>query len=119
MSKQLKHKTDNLNQRKGRIRSVISGSAERPRLTVKISNLHVSAQLIDDVSSKTLAYSTTVGKKDIKGTMTAKAEVIGADIAKQAKAKKIKTVVFDRNGKLYHGRVAALAEAARKEGLEF
>jgi large subunit ribosomal protein L18 len=115
----LAHKLHNRQQRKRRIRSVISGTAQRPRLNAHISNLHVSAQLIDDVNHKTVAHVTTVGQKTLKGTMTEKAEWVGTEIAKQAKAAKIKTVVFDRGGKLYHGRVAALAEAARKAGLEF
>lgn len=119
MSKQLAHKLHNRSQRKARIRSVVSGTAQRPRLSVYISNLHISAQLIDDTTHKTIGYATTVGNKTAKGSMTEKAALVGEDIAKQAKAKKIKTVVFDRGGKLYHGRVAALADAARKEGLEF
>jgi large subunit ribosomal protein L18 len=119
MSKQLAHKLHNRAQRKGRIRAVVSGTAERPRLHVHISNLHVTAQLIDDTSGKTLAQATTVGQKTIKGTMTDKAVMIGEQIAGKAKAAKIKAVVFDRGGKLYHGRVAALADAARKSGLEF
>ena len=104
--------------RKNRIRSVIIGTAERPRLSVFISNTNVSAQLIDDATHKTLAYATTVGQKKLEGTMTDKARLIGQEIAKKAKAKKITKVVFDRNGKLYHGRVAALADAAREAGLE-
>ena len=119
MSKQLAHKLHNKVQRKSRIRSVVSGTATRPRLTVFISNIHISAQLIDDTSHKTLGYATTVGKKAVTGTKTEKAAWVGSEIAKQAKTAKIKSVVFDRNGKLYHGRVAALADAARKEGLEF
>lgn len=118
MSKQLLHKQHNRAQRKARIRSVVSGTAERPRLTVTVSNLHVSAQLIDDVSGKTLASATTIGQK-ATGTMTEKAAEVGTDIAAKAKAAKIRQVVFDRNGKLYHGRVKALAEAARNAGLEF
>jgi large subunit ribosomal protein L18 len=113
------HKIKNQMQRKGRIRSIVSGTAQRPRLNVHVSNLHISAQLIDDAAHKTLAQATTVGQKTLKGTMTEKAEWVGAEIAKEAKTAKIKTVVFDRGGKLYHGRVAALAEAARKAGLEF
>lgn len=109
----------NTARRKYRVRSVVSGTAERPRLTVSISNKHISAQLIDDVAQKTLAAVSTVGQKDAAGTMTEKAVKVGTDIAKKAKAAKIKTVVFDRNGKLYHGRVKALADAARAEGLEF
>lgn len=119
MSKQLAHKLHNRAQRKGRIRSVVSGTAQRPRLRVSISNLHVTAQLVDDAKSQTMAYATTVGQKSLKGTMTEKAAWVGTEIAAQAKAKKVKTVVFDRGGKLYHGRVAALADAARKAGLEF
>lgn len=114
----LAHKLHNRKQRQARIRSVVSGTAERPRLSVTVSNLHVSAQLIDDTTGRTLAAATTVGQK-ASGTMTEKAAKIGTAIATQAKAAKIKQVVFDRNGKLYHGRVKALAEAARNAGLEF
>ncbi|HUY85271.1 MAG TPA: 50S ribosomal protein L18 [Candidatus Dormibacteraeota bacterium] len=119
MSKQLAHKLHNRAQRHARVRSVISGTAQRPRLSVHVSNLHVSAQLIDDTASKTLAQVSTVGQKAVKGTMTERAAWVGTEIAAKAKAAKIKQVVFDRGGKLYHGRVAALAEAARKAGLEF
>jgi large subunit ribosomal protein L18 len=119
MSKQLAHKLHNRAHRQARIRSVVSGTAERPRLRVTISNLHVTAQLIDDVSGKTLVYVTTVGQKSLKGTMTEKAVWVGEQTATQAKSKKIKAAVFDRGGKLYHGRVAALADAARKAGMEF
>ncbi len=115
----LKHKLNNRRQRKARIRSVISGTAKRPRLSVHISNLHTTAQLIDDTTDKTVAYVTTVGQKSLKGTMRDKAAWVGQEIAAQAKQAKIKAVVFDRGGKLYHGRVAALADAARKAGLEF
>jgi large subunit ribosomal protein L18 len=114
----LQHKLHNRGQRKARIRSVITGTAERPRLSVFISNQHISAQLIDDTTFRTLAYATTVGQK-VTGTMTEKATWVGTEIAKLAKTAKVKQVVFDRNGKIYHGRVAALAEAARKAGLEF
>lgn len=118
MSKQLEHKLHNRAQRKARIRSIVSGTANRPRLTVTISNLHVSAQLVDDVAGKTLASATTIGQKTT-GTLTDKAAKVGADIAAKAKAAKVKQVVFDRNGKLYHGRIKALADAARNAGLEF
>lgn len=104
--------------RKARVRAKVSGSAERPRLSVTISNLHVSAQLIDDVSGTTIAAATTVGKK-VTGTLSEKAASIGTDIAKKAAKAKVKTVVFDRNGRAYAGRLKALADAARKEGLEF
>lgn len=119
MSKQLTHKLHNRAHRKIRIRSVVKGTSKRPRLAVFVSNIHITAQLIDDDTSKTMAYVTTVGQKSVKGTMTEKAEWVGTEIASKAKAAKIKSVVFDRGGKLYHGRVAALADAARKAGLEF
>ena len=104
--------------RKNRVRSKVSGTAERPRLTVTISNMHVSAQIIDDEKGYTLAAATTVGSK-ATGTMTERASAIGTDIAKKAKKAKITAVVFDRNGRQYAGRLSALADAARKEGLEF
>ena len=114
----LSSKLKNRLRRKNRIRSVVKGDSTRPRLSTYISNYNVSAQLIDDTTGKTIAYSTTVGQKSATGTMTEKAKWVGVDIAKKAKAKKISSVVFDRNGKLYHGRVAALADAARESGLE-
>ncbi|HET6747223.1 MAG TPA: 50S ribosomal protein L18 [Candidatus Saccharimonadales bacterium] len=104
--------------RKNRVRSKVSGVATRPRLTVTISNKHVSAQLIDDEKQKTLAASTTVGTKQ-DGSLADQAAWVGADIAKKAKKAKITAVVFDRNGRQYAKRLAALADAARKEGLEF
>src|SRR5664279_832224 len=105
--------------RKQRVRSTVSGTTERPRLSVFISNLHVSAQLIDDTLQKTLASATTVGLKGKQGTLSEQAAVIGKEIAKKAKAKKVTKIVFDRNGRQYAGRLKALAEAARQEGLEF
>lgn len=104
--------------RKNRVRSKVTGTAERPRLTVTISNKHVSAQIIDDVAQHTLAAATTVGTKQT-GTMSEQAAIVGADVAKKAKKAKITAVVFDRNGRQYAGRLSALADAARKEGLEF
>lgn len=104
--------------RKNRVRAKITGTAQRPRLTVTISNKHVSAQLIDDVAQNTLAASTTVGAKQT-GTTSEQSAFVGTDIAKKAKKAKITTVVFDRNGRQYAGRLSALADAARKEGLEF
>ncbi|MBQ3318504.1 50S ribosomal protein L18 [Candidatus Saccharibacteria bacterium] len=104
--------------RKARTRAKIHGTAERPRLSVHFSNLHIIAEVIDDDKGETLAYATTVGAK-MTGTKTEKAAKIGTEIAKKAKAKKIKAVVFDRGAKLYAGRLSALADAARKEGLEF
>lgn len=104
--------------RKARVRAKVHGTAERPRLSVTISNMHVSAQLIDDDKGHTIASATTVGTK-ATGTMTEKCAALGADIAKKAKKANINAVVFDRNGRQYAGRLQALADAARKEGLEF
>ena len=118
MANTLAKKLLNRSLRKGRVRAKVSGTAERPRLSVTISNVHVSAQLIDDVKGHTLASATTVGTK-ATGTMTEKCAVIGTEIAKKAKKAKINAVVFDRNGRQYAGRLSALADAARKEGLEF
>ena len=104
--------------RKARTRAKIYGTSERPRLAVHFSNLHITAQIIDDDKKTTLAYATTKGAK-MTGTKTEKAAKIGEEIAKKAKAAKVSKVVFDRGAKLYAGRMNALAEAARKEGLEF
>ena len=101
-----------------RTRAKIHGTAERPRLSVYFSNQHIVAQIIDDDKKVTLAYATTVGS-NMTGTKTEKAAKIGTEIAKKAKSAKIKTVVFDRGAKLYAGRMSALADATRKEGLEF
>jgi large subunit ribosomal protein L18 len=103
--------------RKTRVRKKVIGTAERPRLSVTISNMHISAQVIDDSAQKTLASATTVGAKT-KGTMTEKAAAIGKQLALNAKKAKISTVVFDRNGRQYAGRLKALADAVRKEGIE-
>lgn len=114
----LAKKLHNRLQRKGRIRATISGNAQRPRLSVHVSNLHITAQLVDDDAQRTIAYASTIGNK-AAGTMTEKATAIGTEIAKKAKAAKITQVVFDRGGKIYHGRVKALADATRNAGLEF
>jgi large subunit ribosomal protein L18 len=104
--------------RKNRTRAKIHGTLERPRLAVFISNVHITAQIINDDKGATLAYATTVGAKQ-KGTKKELAAFVGAEIAKKAKKAKISKVVFDRGSRLYAGRMSALAEAARKEGLEF
>ena len=109
--------------RKLRVRGNVSGTSERPRLTVFRSLSHMYAQVIDDVAGKTLAHASTVAK-DVKAgaeaaNKTGAAELVGAAIAAQLLAKGVKKVVFDRNGYMYHGRVKALADAARKAGLEF
>ena len=117
--KEMTRKQANRIRRTIRSRSRIHGTAEQPRLSVFVSNRHVSAQLIDDDASVTLAYASTATGKSDKSNLTQKAETVGAAIAEAAKAKKVKRVVFDRGSKLYHGRVKALADAARAKGLEF
>ena len=119
MSKSLLHKAKNLSLRKARVRSIVKGTADRPRLSVKITNQHISAQIINDEDGTTIASATTVGDKLITGNMTEKAKVIGTNIDKSGKKANVKKVSFDRNGKIYHGRIKALADAARAEGLEF
>lgn len=114
----LAKKLRNFSLRKQRVRAKVTGMAARPRLTVTISLKHVSAQLIDDVAGKTLVAATTVGTKQT-GTITEQAAFVGKEIALKAKKAKITSVVFDRNGRKYAGRLAALADAARAEGLEF
>lgn len=115
----LTHKLQNRLLRSHRVRAVVTGTAERPRLSVHVSNAHVTAQIIDDEAQHTIAYVSTIGAKNVSGTMTERAAWVGAEIAKKAKAKKVSQVVFDRGSKLYHGRVKALADAARNGGLEF
>ena len=104
-----------------RIRENLTGTSERPRLCVFRSNANIEAQIIDDTKQTTLVSASTLEKDlEIKnGGNVEAAKVIGAEIAKRAKKAKINTVVFDRGGYLYHGRVKALAEAARENGLEF
>ncbi|WP_434043701.1 MULTISPECIES: 50S ribosomal protein L18 [Sorangium] len=109
--------------RKLRIRKKVEGTPERPRLSVFRSTKHIYAQVIDDVSGKTLAHASTLSK-DLKGSLDEDNKVdaakkVGALIAKICKEKQIDKVVFDRNGYLYHGRVSALAQAAREAGLDF
>jgi large subunit ribosomal protein L18 len=114
----LQEKKNNAERRSHRVRATIHGSSDRPRLAVHISNLHITAQIIDDENSKTLAYMTTVGQK-LTGTMTEKATWVGTAIAKKAKTAKVNQVVLDRSSRKYHGRVKALADAAREGGLKF
>lgn len=104
--------------RKSRVRAKVIGTSERPRLSVYVSNQHIHAQIIDDSKGKTLASSTSA-TANVKGTLTEKATWVGTDIAKKAAKAKVKAVVFDRNGRKYHGRLKALADAARAGGLEF
>jgi len=111
--------------RHARVRNRVNGTAECPRLAVHRSNRHISAQLIDDTTGRTLAAASSVeaeqraslgqsGGGNVKG-----AEAVGKLLGSRAKAAGITTVVFDRGGYVYHGRVAVLADAARAEGLEF
>ena len=102
-----------------RVRNKIAGTSEVPRLNVFRSNNNIFAQLIDDEKQTTLVSSSSVELKINNGGNVEGAKLVGADIAKKAKKAKITKVVFDRGGYLYHGRVKALAEAARENGLEF
>jgi large subunit ribosomal protein L18 len=103
-----------------RVRGKIFGTAERPRLVVFRSNRGIEAQLIDDLEGKTLAAASWLQlKKSFKGAKTAQAAEVGKLLAQSAKQAGIETVVFDRGGYLYHGRVKALADAAREGGLKF
>lgn len=106
---------------KYRIRKKLKGTAERPRLCIYRSNSEVYAQIIDDTAQKTITTASSIEKtlKNFKGTKTQKAIEVGKLIAEKAKQKGIEKVVFDRNGFLYHGRVKALADAAREAGLQF
>ncbi|MCS3530988.1 50S ribosomal protein L18 [Chryseobacterium sp. JUb7] len=105
---------------KRRVRGKISGSSELPRLSVYKSNKEIYAQLIDDNSGKTLASASSREKGvDANGTKTEVSAAVGKAIAAKAKAAGIETIVFDRNGFVYHGRVKALADGAREGGLKF
>ncbi len=115
----LLHTLQNRILRKSRVRARVSGTAERPRLSVKISNRHITAQLIDDTTHRTIAYVSTASAKAAKGPMAERAIWVGEEIAKKAKAAKVSQVIFDRGAHKYHGRIQALADAARKGGLEF
>ena len=107
--------------RQARGRKKVTGTAERPRLVVTRSSKHITAQVVDDSQGKTLAYASTM-EADLRsqsGDKTDKAKLVGGKVAERAKAAGIQGVVFDRAGNKYHGRVAALADAAREGGLEF
>ena len=105
--------------RHARVRAKLSGTAEAPRLCVYRSNKNIEAQIIDDVKGVTLVSSSSMALKLENGSNVEAAAKVGQDIAEKALAKKIKKVVFDRSGYIYHGRVKALAEAAREAGLDF
>lgn len=118
MTNQQQYKQLKRQLRKGRVRSVVSGTANRPRLSVFRSNAHIVAQIIDDETGKTLVAASTQNVK-VTGNKTQQAEAVGKEVASKAQAAGIKSVVFDRGGYRYHGRVKALAEAARAGGLQF
>jgi large subunit ribosomal protein L18 len=122
----IKTKNDRRHRIQLRQRKRISGTPERPRLTVFRSVAHIYAQVIDDMSGRTLASASSVEPslkgafaKEVKGGNLKGAEAIGRTIAERSKEKGITRVVFDRGGFLYHGRIRAVADAARKAGLEF
>jgi large subunit ribosomal protein L18 len=102
-----------------RVRGKVAGTPERPRLVVTRSNRGIFAQLVDDREGKTLAAASWLQVKDFKGNKRDQAAEVGKLLAASAKEAKIESVVFDRGGYLYHGRVKALAEAAREGGLRF
>ncbi|WP_048876860.1 50S ribosomal protein L18 [Saccharomonospora saliphila] len=107
--------------RHARLRKKISGTAQRPRMSVKRSTRHIVVQLIDDVAGHTLAAASTLEAdvRSVEGDKTAQAAKVGELVAARAKEAGISKAVFDRGGNAYHGRIAALADAAREAGLEF
>ena len=111
-----------LQKRKWRIRKTVTGTAVRPRLSVKFSGKHIYAQAIDDAAGKTLVFLSTldaeVKKSNVKGNVSC-AKTLGVAFASKAKAAGLDSVVFDRNGRPYHGRVKTFADAAREGGLKF
>jgi large subunit ribosomal protein L18 len=102
-----------------RVRRKVFGTAERPRLVVFRSNRGISAQLVDDAAGRTLASASWLGLKGFKGTKTEQAAEVGKLLAANAKKAGVETVLFDRAGYLFHGRVKALADGAREGGLKF
>lgn len=118
MRDRIKEKRTKQTRRKNRSRSKIYGTHERPRLAIKRSLSHIYAQVIDDEKGLTIAAASDLKMKS-KGSKMEIAHEVGKTVAKEAQAKKIKKVVFDRGGNKYHGRVKALAEGAREGGLEF
>jgi large subunit ribosomal protein L18 len=119
MNKRTAHKRIKRLKNKARIRKKVDGSLERPRLTVYKSARHIYAQLVDDTKGQTLVSVSTL-TDDIKGVKkTEAAKQIGALLAKRALEKKIKNVVFDRSGYVFHGRIKAVADGAREAGLDF
>jgi large subunit ribosomal protein L18 len=116
----LKDKNKTRAKRATRVRGKIEGTPEIPRISIYRSSQHIYAQIIDDVTGTTLVSSSTIAKGiKLTGTKSEDADAVGQDLANKAKAKGISKVVFDRGGYLYHGRVKALADGARKGGLQF
>jgi len=108
--------------RKLRVRGTVNGTPERPRLTVTRSLTHIYAQVVDDMSGRTVAFASSLSKElkgNAEGDKKADAKRVGALIAEKCKAAKVDAVVFDRNGYPYHGRIAAVADGAREAGLQF
>jgi len=123
MAEDQKAKAARLQKRKWSIRKTLVGTAERPRLSVFRSDKHITAQIIDDYEGKTLVSASSL-QKDVRGELAnggnvKAAEIVGKTIAERAKAAGITAVAFDRNGRRYHGRIKALADAARSGGLQF
>lgn len=104
---------------KYRIRKIISGTPEKPRLSVFRSNKEIYVQIIDDVAGKTIASASSRDKNIASGSKAEAASAVGKAIAEKAKSAGVETVAFDRNGYLYHGRIKVLAESAREAGLKF
>ena len=120
MSVSAQHKREARVRRHRRVRKKVEGTAERPRLAVFRSNKHITAQVIDDRAGRTLAAASTI-EPDLRGSTTGNKDAatkVGQLVAERAKAAGVTKVVFDRGGNLYHGRVAAVADAAREAGLE-
>jgi len=116
-------KVEQLERRRRRVRNTIMGTAERPRLNVFRSTAHIYAQIIDDIDGKTLAAASSLDKalrSSLKSTGSIEAaKAVGKLIAERAKTANVRAVVFDRGGRIYHGRIKALAEASREGGLQF
>ncbi|MCL2136021.1 MAG: 50S ribosomal protein L18 [Coriobacteriia bacterium] len=123
MSDKNKVKKQALKRRQRRVRGKVSGTAEIPRLRVTRSNSHIYAQVIDDIARRTLVSASSLDadfkERGVKGSNIEGASIVGELVGQRAKAAKIESVVFDRGGYLYHGRVKALAEGAREAGLKF
>ena len=118
MSRRTLNKATRLQRRRNHIRNHLTGTPDRPRLTVRRSLKHIYAQVIDDTKGQTLAAASSL-KVEGSGGNTEAAKAVGKALAEQAREQNVTKVCFDRNGRKYHGRLKALAEAAREQGLEF